>query len=152
MGRYRIVNFNELSAAILPKEELAEIVLRAPQIRSWLKAIEEQVLEDIYERGEEYPCVKVVRGQGRRAIKDPDGFLTKLQDEGIVIDGLSKTVTKLESISTIERKLKMKLEDSPGAEFVSKSEGSLSLVPVDDKRKGVTKNGETASAYAGLFE
>lgn len=146
------MNFNELSAAILPKEELADIVLRAPQIRAWLKAIEEQVLEDIYERGEEYPGVKVVRGQGRRTIKDPDGFLMKLQDEGIVIDGLSKTVTKLESISTIERKLKMKLEDSPGAEFVSKSEGSLSLVPVDDKRKGVTKNGETANSYTELFE
>ena len=146
------MNFNELSAAILPKEELAEIVLRAPEIRAWLKAIEERVLEDIYERGEEYPGVKVVRSQGRRTIKDPDGFLMKLQDEGIVIDGLSKTITKLESISTIERKLKMKLEDSPGAEFVSKSEGSLSLVPVDDKRKGVTKNGETASAYTELFE
>lgn len=146
------MNFNELSAAILPKEELAEIVLRAPEIRVWLKAIEERVLEDIYECGEEYPGVKVVRGQGRRTIKDPDGFLKTLQDEGIVIDGLSKTVTKLESISTIERKLKMKLEDSPGAEFVSKSEGSLSLVPVDDKRKGVTKNGETASAYTELFE
>lgn len=146
------MNFNELSAAILPKEELADIVLRAPQIRAWLKAIEEQVLEDIYERGEEYPGVKVVRSQGRRTIKDPDGFLMMLRDEGIVIDGLSKTVTKLESISTIERKLKMKLEDSPGAEFVSKSEGSLSLVPVDDKRKGVTKNGETESAYTELFE
>ena len=47
------MNFNELSAAILPKEELADIVLRAPQIRAWLKAIEEQVLEDIYECGEE---------------------------------------------------------------------------------------------------
>lgn len=146
------MNFNELSAAILPKEELAEIALRAPEIRAWLKAIEERVLEDIYEHGDEYPGVKVVRGQGRRTIKDPDGFLKTLQDEGIVIDGLSKTVTKLESISTIERKLKMKLEDSPGAEFVSKSEGSLSLVPVDDKRKGVTKNGETASAYTELFE
>ena len=78
--------------------------------------------------------------------------MKSLKDGGFVIDGLSTVTTKLASISTIERKLKVKLEDSPGSEFVTKSPGSLMLVPESDPRKGVSKADESANAYSELFQ
>lgn len=136
----------------LSLEDMVAIALRAGDIRKWLKDIEETLIEMAYEQGVQLPGAKVVRGSGRRSIKDADGFLKALENAGFIIDGLATTQTKLSSISTIERKLKTKLEDTPGSEFVSKSPGSLSLVPEEDPRKGVSKSGENENAYAELFQ
>lgn len=133
-------------------EDMVSVALRAGDIRKWLKDIEETLIDLAYEKGANVPGLKVVRGSGRRSIKDADAFLKALEDGGFVIDGLSTVTTKLSSISTIERKLGVKLEDSPGSEFVTKSPGSLMLVPEADPRKGVSKADESAGAYSELFQ
>lgn len=133
-------------------EDMVSVALRAGDIRKWLKDIEEALIDLAYEKGANVPGLKVVRGSGRRSIKDPDAFLKSLEDGGFIIDGLATQTTKLASISTIERKLKVRLEDSPGSAFVTKSPGSLMLVPEEDPRKGVSKSDETAGAYSELFQ
>lgn len=133
-------------------EDMVSIALRAGDIRKWLKDIEEALIDLSYEKGANVPGLKVVRGSGRRSIKDTDAFLKALEDGGFIIDGLATQTTKLASISTIERKLKVKLEDSPGSAFVTKSPGSLMLVPEEDPRKGVSKSDESAGAYSELFQ
>ena len=133
-------------------EDMVSVALRAGDIRKWLKDIEEALIYLAYEKGANVPGLKVVRGSGRRSIKDTDAFLKALEDGGFIIDGLATQTTKLASISTIERKLKVKLEDSPGSAFVTKSPGSLMLVPEEDPRKGVSKSDESAGAYSELFQ
>lgn len=133
-------------------EDMVSVALRAGDIRKWLKDIEEALIYLAYEEGDNVPGLKVVRGSGRRSIKDTDAFLKALEDGGFIIDGLATQTTKLASISTIERKLGVKLEDSPGSDFVTKSPGSLMLVPEEDPRKGVSKSDETAGAYSELFQ
>lgn len=133
-------------------EDMVSVALRAGDIRKWLKDIEEALIDIAYEKGANVPGLKVVRGSGRRSIKDADAFLKALEDGGFIIDGLATQTTKLASISTIERKLKVKLEDSPGSAFVTKSPGSLVLVPEEDPRKGVSKSDESAGDYSELFQ
>lgn len=133
-------------------EDMVSVALRAGDIRKWLKDIEEALIDLAYEKGANVPGLKVVRGAGRRSIKDADAFLKALEDGGFIIDGLATQTIKLASISTIERKLKVKLEDSPGGAFVTKSPGSLMLVPEEDPRKGVSKSDESAGAYSELFQ
>lgn len=133
-------------------EDMVSVALRAGDIRKWLKDIEEALIDLAYEKGANVPGLKVVRGSGRRSIKDTDAFLKALEDGGFIIDGLATQTTKLASISTIERKLGVKLEDSSGGEFVTKSPGSLMLVSEADPRKGVSKADESMGAYSELFQ
>lgn len=146
------LDFLAVGTEAMSLEDMVSVALRAGDIRKWLKDIEEALIDLAYEKGANVPGLKVVRGSGRRSIKDTDAFLKALEDGGFIIDGLATQTTKLASISTIERKLKVKLEDSPGSAFVTKSPGSLMLVPEEDPRKGVSKSDETAGAYSELFQ
>lgn len=135
----------------LTPERMAEIVLHAGEIRSWLKDVEEYALDKVYNGSLVLPGVKVIQGPGRRTISDPQGFLKALEGGGVKTDGMYETVVKLSAISTLERKLKMKLENSPGAEFIAKSEGKLTLVPESDKRVAVSSLGGAQAAFAAAL-
>lgn len=135
----------------LTPERMAEIVLHAGEIRSWLKDVEEYAIDKVYSGALVLPGVKVVQGSGRRTITDPQGFLKALEREGVKTDGMYETIVKLSAISTLERKLKMKLENSPGAEFIAKSEGKLTLVPESDKRAAVSSLGGAQAAFAAAL-
>lgn len=135
----------------LTPERRAEIVLHAAEIRSWLKDVEEDTIEKIYNGSLVVPGVKVIQGSGRRTITDPKGFLKALEREGLKTEGMYENVVKLSAISTLERKLKMKLEDSPGAEFIAKSDGKLTLVPESDKREAVSSLGGAQAAFAAAL-
>ena len=135
----------------LTPERRAEIVLNAAEIRSWLTDVEADTIEKIYSGALVFPGAKVIHASGRRSITDPQGFLKALEGGGVKTDGMYETVVKLPAISTLERKLKMKLEDSPGAEFIAKSEGKLTLVPESDKRVEVSSLGGAQAAFAAAL-
>lgn len=134
----------------LTVEQLAKVVLNAKAVKKWLTDIEEHVLTQAYDHGVEFPGLKVVRGAARRTIKDPEGFLRALEESGVSTDGLSQTIVKLETISNLEKKLGVKLEDTPASEFVTKTTGKLAVVPESDKRPAEIKAEAAASAYENL--
>ncbi|MBF1672625.1 MAG: DUF2800 domain-containing protein [Rothia mucilaginosa] len=138
------------SPAELTVEQLAKVVLNSKAIKKWLTDIEEHVLTQAYDHGVEFPGLKVVRGAARRTIKDPEGFLRALEENGVGTDGLSQKVVKLETITVLERKLGSKLEDTPASEFITKTTGKLTLAPASDKRPAEIKAEATASAYENL--
>lgn len=134
----------------LTVEQLAKVVLNAPAIKKWLTDVEAHVLTQAYDHGVQLPGVKVVRNASRRTIKDPEGFLRALEEGGLSTDGLSQTIVKLETITNLEKKLGVKLEDTPASGFVTKTTGKLALAPESDKRPAEIKAEAAASAYENL--
>ena len=134
----------------LTVEQLAKVVLNASAIKKWLTDVEAHVLTQAYDHGVQFPGVKVVRNASRRTIKDPEGFLHALEEGGLSTDGLSQTIMKLETITNLEKKLGVKLEDTPASEFVTKTTGKLALAPESDKRPAEIKAEAAASAYENL--
>lgn len=134
----------------LTVEQLAKVVLNASAIKKWLTDVEAHVLTQAYDHGVQFPGVKVVRNASRRTIKDPEGFLHALEEGGLSTDGLSQTIVKLETITNLEKKLGVKLEDTPASEFVTKTTGKLALAPESDKRPAEIKAEAAASAYENL--
>ena len=130
--------------------QLAKVVLNASAIKKWLTDVEAHVLTQAYDHGVQFPGVKVVRNASRRTIKDPEGFLRALEEGGLSTDGLSQTIVKLETISNLEKKLGVKLEDTPASEFVTKTTGKLALAPESDKRPAEIKAEAAATAYENL--
>lgn len=134
----------------LSVEQLAMVALNAKAIKKWLTDVEEHVLTQAYDHGVKFPGLKVVRNTSRRTIPDPEGFLRALEEGGVSTDGLSQTVVKLETISNLEKKLGVKLEDTPASEFVTKTTGKLAVVPESDKRPAEIKAEAAASAYDNI--
>lgn len=134
----------------LTVDQLARVVLNASAIKKWLTDVEAHVLTQAYDHGVQFPGVKVVRNASRRTIKDPEGFLRALEEGGLSTDGLSQTIVKLETITNLEKKLGVKLEDTSASEFVTKTTGKLALAPESDKRPAEIKAEAAASAYENL--
>jgi len=119
----------------LDLDKLAEIIEAAPLITGWLKAVEKYASDRLKNR-EEVPGYKLVRSGGRNSwVKDTDVILEEISKGANRIP--KKLLTK-EVVITAPQALKLPdLSDKQRARMqalIGKSEGSLSLVPVTDKR------------------
>lgn len=153
--------------AQMTDERLREIIESAPILRQMITAAEDEALKRIT-RGHPVLGLKVVRGRGQRKWALPDEEIgKKLEMMGApketvwvrslvsapqALDGkLIWTNRKGETKQLSERQIKT-LEK----EFVTKTEGGLSVVPESDRREGVTfadltnAFGPTASEDASL--
>lgn len=129
---------------VLDDAALQEALDRIPAIEAWCAAVRAFALDRIYSKGQPIPGYKVVASSGRRFIADPDGAIKALKAMGYTMNQVA--TTKIKGIGELETLLKgdFRLLDS----FVSKSEGSPSLVTEDDGRPSLFPNDEAAKEFA----
>lgn len=135
------------SAETLDAEELAELLKRVPEMRKFFDAVEAAGLRRAYSQQEHIPGFKVVRSGGRRFFTDADGAIRVLKDEGLVEDQFL-TPRKLKGLGDLTKLVNgsKRFTELLGP-YVGKSEGSVSLVPEDDRRTSIDPNGEAVSEF-----
>lgn len=130
----------------LTPEEIAELLPRLKGIKAWCDDVESSALDRAYSRGEAIPGWKVVRSAGRRKIVDDAAAIQTLIDHGFNAEEVSSiriaTFGDLESIvgkKDLERVL---------ADYITRTEGSPSLVKETDKRPAISPNAEAMKDFS----
>lgn len=118
---------------LLDPDDLSAALTRAPEIRQWLKDLEEVSLTKTYEHGETIPGWKVVRSGGRRRIVDHAAALQRLYQIGRTVDEVARVECR--PLGELQKVLKddMSLLD----DFIHRSDGKPSLVPETDPREAI---------------
>jgi hypothetical protein len=129
---------------LLEADELAELLARVPDIKSWCEDVANAALRRAYSEGEHLPGWKVVLSGGRRYVTDQDEALKLLEANGLTRDELGSW--KLKGIGDLEKVLGTKLEEALG-DLVQKSEGKPALAPEDDRRPAIAPNTEAARDF-----
>lgn len=133
---------------VLTPEAMAEALALVPQVKAWLKDLEEAALTMAYQEGVAIPGYKVVRSGGRRFVTDPMGAVQRLIDRG----------WKAEQVSTFAIKGFGELEKLVGKEelavelagLIEKSDGKEALVPESDRRASITQTDDAAAAFGAV--
>ena len=113
--------------------EIVDVILKAKEIKSWLKGIEEYALSQALS-GTTWPGLKVVEGTSRRKITDEDKAASILQLDGYEHDTVYKP-RELKTITELEKLCGKKHFSELLKEFIEKPEGKPTLVSETDKRK-----------------
>lgn len=132
---------------LLTGEDMSSALQRIPLIRAWLNSFEQAALSAAYSEGKDIPGYKVVISGGRRSVTDFDGLKESLFAAGYSIDQF--TQTKPVGIGELE-KLLGKDKWSLVEDYVKKSEGKPSLVPLEDKRSAASPDTEAAKEFKEL--
>lgn len=117
---------------LLTPREVSEIVLRAPIVMEWLRAMESHALT-ILQQGGDIPGFKLVEGRTMRKWVEPERAEAYLARQGLKKG--ERTTAKLISPAQAEKKMKALGKDPAKLErFWAKPEGQAKLAPVDDPR------------------
>lgn len=130
---------------VMDEYELAEALDRIPAILDWCEAVRNYALDRVYSQQKPIPGYKVVRSGGKRVVTDPEGALEALTAIGYALDEVSKR--KINGIGELEKLLKGDFDIALGP-FVSRTEGSPSLVPESDRRPSIDPNGEARKEFS----
>ena len=121
----------------LEPEEIAEIVLQAKNVQTWLDEVKEYARVKAIS-GEKWPGLKLVQGRSVRKIINKEDAGELLVSEGFPRDKIFKTqlctITELEKVCG-RKKLKELLQDQHG--YIIKPKGEPTLVSSDDKREEI---------------
>lgn len=121
----------------LEPEEIAEIVLQAKNVQTWLDEVKEYARVKAIS-GAKWPGLKLVQGRSVRKIINKEDAGELLVSEGFPRDKIFKTqlctITELEKVCG-RKKLKELLQDQHG--YIIKPKGEPTLVPSDDKREEI---------------
>lgn len=117
---------------LLSDEEIAAELGRFPQIKSWMDAVETYALNQAMQ-GETFPGFKMVEGRSLRKITDSEKAIDILKEAGFEESAYLKP-RELETISTLEKRLRKKTFNELLGGLVVKPQGKPALVPEDDPR------------------
>lgn len=101
----KVAGFMPEEPATLSKEELAELYLRADELKSWANEITDYVQSKALS-GESYPGLKLVQGRSRRSYTSTQEVLSRLMEHGYDL----KTVATPIPLSKLEKVLKTNFE------------------------------------------
>lgn len=128
-----IDKYESTETALLGDDELAEILGRSEEIKSWIADVESYALAQALD-GKEVKGFKLVEGRSNRKITDESAVADKLLSEGFDAEKIYKPQS-LETPTYLEKLVgKNKFNELVG-EYVVKPQGKLTLVPNSDKRK-----------------
>lgn len=129
---------NELSDS-----DLAETILKAKEIKSWLDGVEDYALIEAT-KGHKWPGLKLVRGRSNRKIVDPEKAAEILQADGFTEIYKPK---ELKTITALEKLCGKKRFASLLSSVIEKPEGKPALVSLDDKRPEINTKEETKNDF-----
>ena len=138
---------------LLSPEEISEELERVPFVKQWVQAVESQAMALAYGSGVPIPGWKVVRSGSRRSIPDQEGAILHLheyvpvgREEPYPVEEFANL--KLKGIGELEKLLGGRSQfDEALGEYVTKSEGSPSLVRESDRRKAIDPNTEAQKDF-----
>lgn len=139
--------FDEHSDATqLPDKKLVELYLRAKQIRSWLGAIEDYMLEEAV-KGKTWKGLKLVHGRSVRILTKPDEIVKvfkrmKLPEKHYLSE------PQLLGITALEANIGVKLFAEMVGKYVIKPTGKPSLVHAENKGKDYDVNNSAAEDFS----
>ncbi len=133
--------------ATLDHDEIAEILGRVAELKSWAKDVEDYALEEARDHGVEFPGWKLVEGRSNRRYADQDAVRQRLIDAGWDIAAI--TETSLLGITAMERAIGKKVFDTELEDLIIKPAGRPTLVPVSDRRPALNS---TQSAVEDFSE
>lgn len=129
---------------VMSAEELARALDDIPAIRAWCDATQDYAKAAIYSRGVSVPGWKVVLSGGRRSVANPEGLIESATALGYGRDEVAEL--KAKGIGALEKVLKGDFDLVAGP-YVTKSDGSPSLVPESDKRPAINPEAQAAADF-----
>ncbi|WP_239255388.1 DUF2800 domain-containing protein [Listeria ilorinensis] len=133
--------------AKLSKEEIAEILLQAPEIKKWIEHVENYALAQARDHGETFPGMKLVEGRSNRVITDKEKAAELLQEAGF------EDVFKPRELLTLTRLEKAVGKDSFNdvlADLIIKPAGKPALVSEADKRPEISSTSSAIEDFKNL--
>ena len=129
----------------LTSEDLSEILIKAPIVEKWLKAVKEVALQDAL-NGVDIPGMKLVAGRSTRSYSDEEALLDSLHEAGVE-DALIYERNLL-SPAKLEKLLGKKEYNAIAAPYVTVAPGKPTLVPETDKRDRLTPDESIRNQFA----
>lgn len=120
---------------LMTEEQIVEVLVNAPVVEKWLKAVKDYALEAALD-GVEFPGMKLVAGRSTRSYSDEEALLDSLHDAGVE-DALIYERNLL-SPAKLEKLLGKKEYAAIAAPYVTVAPGKPTLVPETDKRDRLT--------------
>lgn len=129
-----IARYEFQDSPLLSKEDIADILSQATEIKKWLEQVQEYALEQVRDHGEEIPGYKLVEGRSNRVITDKEKAASILEAEGF--EEIFKP-QELKAMGVLEKLVgKAKFTDLL-SDFIIKPTGKPVLVVESDKREPV---------------
>lgn len=125
------VNTEKL-ANTLSEKEIAALLFKAEDLKTWAKELEEYALNEAL-NGQKYDGWKIVAGRSIRKITDPDGLAKVLQEKGYSAEQIYKP-QQLEGITVLEKIIGKKDFTALSKNYIEKPQGKPTLAPETDKR------------------
>ncbi len=126
----------EEPAEKLSKEEMAEILLQAPEIKKWIEQVESYALTQARDHDETFPGLKLVEGRSNRMITDKERAASLLQEAGF--EGIFKP-QELLNLTALEKAIGKEAFSEVLADLIAKPPGKPALVKESDKRPAMNK-------------
>lgn len=120
--------------ALLPDEQIPDILAFAAIAKSWIRDLEDYAQSQAI-RGQQFHGYKLVRGRSVRSWKNAEEVADNLLRAGYKREDIFKS--ELRSVAEIEKQLGKKSFRTFAEAYVFKPEGALTLVPDSDKRQAV---------------
>ncbi|PRR84552.1 DUF2800 domain-containing protein [Clostridium vincentii] len=131
----KMARFEFRQAALLTKDEVAEVLSQADDIAKWCKDIwawaEARAID-----GEDFEGFKIVSGRSNRAYGDEKSVIEKLTEAGYSDDEIY--ARNLKGITALEKVLGKKVFSEVLAGLITKPPGKYTMVSESDKRQAVT--------------
>jgi hypothetical protein len=127
LAKYEFEDANKLTPA-----EISDILTRADDFKTWIKAVEEYALDQAVNHGAKFPGFKVVEGRSTRKYSDEILVAKKLQATGLDVDDIYDMSVK--GITAMEKILGKKRFADVLSDLIVKPPGKPTLVDLEDKR------------------
>lgn len=128
----KLAEYDFRAVDFLTKEEIADIITRAPLFKTWLTSVEEHALSEAI-KGEDIPGFKVVEGRSVRQITNEEAVVKVLKANGFTDEELF--TRKLLGITALEKVTGKQVFNSLLSSYVIKPAGAPTLAPLSDKRQ-----------------
>lgn len=129
-------DFNFAAPALLPHEQIAELLTRGRHLADWVSAMEAYALTACL-NGEAFPGWKAVEGTSNRAFTDADAAFAAAKAAGVEEALLYER--RPVTLAGLERIMGKKLFAETLGTFVHKPPGKPTLAPESDKRPPMTR-------------
>lgn len=123
--------YDFLQAELLDEADIANILLRADQFKSWISSVEEYALRSALD-GKQFPGFKLVEGRSNRKYSDEAKIASVLVENGFKEDLIYDR--KLKTITAMEKLVSKPTFNTLCGPYVIKPEGKPTLVPDSDLR------------------
>lgn len=128
-----LAKYDFKDVALLTTDELADILSRGEQFKTWLTAVEDYALQAALE-GKKFPGYKLVEGRSIRKYADENEVAKTLLENGFTESAIYEPA-KLKTITNMEKAITKKAFAALLSELVIKPQGKPTLVPESDKRQ-----------------